>query len=147
MKMKNLGRALLAGCAIYTASNVISLPLGYAFAGPSEGLDIASSLLVGSLAMGLLQGLWFSEAVFKKLNYAVRLIGFALTGMSALLACGWFGNWFPHEPGVVVTFAAIFLIIFFAILGGYTIYYKKTAGSYQAALDKYREEQQEKKTR
>ena len=57
-----------------------------------------------------------------------------------LFACGWFGNWFPHEIEVVASFFITFLAIFALAAVGYGIYFKKTAGSYDAALARYREQ-------
>ena len=87
-----------------------------------------------------MQGFWFSGLILKKLAYPLRLTGFAVTSAGMLFACGWFGNWFPHEIEVVASFFITFLAIFALAAVGYGIYFKKTAGSYDAALARYREQ-------
>ena len=127
-----LKQFVLGTCVMFTIFMTLSLPMAYYYAGLSgadtQGLTITLTLL------------WFSGLIFKKLAYPLRLTGFAVTSAGMLFACGWFGNWFPHEIEVVASFFITFLAIFALAAVGYGIYFKKTAGSYDAALARYREQ-------
>ena len=59
---------------------------------------------------------------------------------AALALCAALGGWFPLDNiGAWVSFVAIYLVTLAAITAGYTIYYRRTAGSFDAALARYRE--------
>ncbi|MEG0375424.1 MAG: DUF3021 family protein, partial [Raoultibacter sp.] len=90
------------------------------------------------LVAAALQGFWFSGVWMKRTRYAFRLAGFAITCAPAMLACGWFAGWIPQKIEFVGSFLLIFFIIFAIVSIGYTVYFKKTAGTYQQALEKYR---------
>ena len=138
----------LGTCVIFTIFMTLSLPMAYYYAGLSgadtQGLTITLTLLIACICFSFLQGFWFSGLIIKKLAYPLRRTGFAITGAGMLFACGWFGNWFPHEIEVVVSFFITFLAIFAIATIGYGIYFKKTAGSYDAALARYRETHKER---
>ena len=143
-----LKQFVLGTCVIFTIFMTLSLPMAYYYAGLSgadtQGLTITLTLLIACIGFSFLQGFWFSGLIIKKLAYPLRLTGFAITGAGTLFACGWFGNWFPHEIEVVVSFFITFLAIFAIATIGYGIYFKKTAGSYDAALARYRETHKER---
>ena len=139
-----LKQFVLGTCVMFTIFMTLSLPTAYYYAGLSgadtQGLTITLTLLVACIGFSFLQGFWFSGLILKKLAYPLRLTGFAVTSAGVLFACGWFGNWFPHEIEVVASFFITFLAIFALAAVGYGIYFKKTAGSYDAALARYREQ-------
>ncbi|WP_139653475.1 DUF3021 domain-containing protein [Raoultibacter phocaeensis] len=132
------GRAAVTACVLFTAIMVMSLPFAYAFAGPSEGLNMSVGMLAAALAAALLQGFWFSGVFFARMRYTVRLAGFALTAAPAIYLCGWIAGWFPQRIEAAVGFFAIFLVLFAVISVGYTLYYRKIAGGYDKALEAYR---------
>ena len=125
-----LKQFVLGTCVMFTIFMTLSLPTAYYYAGLSgadtQGLTITLTLLVACIGFSFLQGFWFSGLILKKLAYPLRLTGFA--------------NWFPHEIEVVASFFITFLAIFALAAVGYGIYFKKTAGSYDAALARYREQ-------
>lgn len=130
-------RTLVAGCIVFTAMYVISLPFAYIFSGPNEGLDMSVGMLVAGVTIAALQGFWFSGVFLKRTRYSFRLAGFAITCVVGVLACGWLAGWFPRDVGFLASFLVVFLVIFGLITLGYSIYFRKTAGSYQQALDEY----------
>ena len=142
-----LKQFVLTTCVMFTLFMLMSLPPAYYFAGASgadtSGLTIALTLFITCVGFAFLQGFWFSGLIIKKLAYPLRLTGFAVTSAAMLFACGWFGNWFPHEIEVVASFLITFIAIFALATAGYGIYFKKTAGSYDAALARYRKERKE----
>lgn len=57
-----------------------------------------------------------------------------------LVLCAALGGWFPLDNiGAWVSFVAIYLVALAAITAGYTLHYRRTAGSFDAALTRYRE--------
>lgn len=138
-------RVLVSACVVFTVIMMASLPFAYIYAGPSEGLDMSVGMLVAALVAALLQGFWFSGFVLKRMRYATRLAGFALTAAPLIFACGWFAGWFPPRIESAVSFFIVFLAIFAFVSVGYTLYFKKVAGGYQEALEAYRKRAAEKK--
>lgn len=140
--MKNLvKRTVLTICVFFTVAMIVSLSLGYAFTGPSFGLNISTSLLLATAGMGILQAFWFSGIVIKKLAYPIRIACFGVMAFFVLSGCAVIGEWFPvGQTGYWITFIILFFIILALMTAGYTIYYRKTVGSYKQALARYREQ-------
>lgn len=135
-----LKSALVRACVTFTAAMALWCTAGLIFAGPVEGVVITLSLLAACLALVALQVLWFTEVVVKRAPYPARIAGFGLTALPALAAAAALGGWFPADNGGAwITFLAIYLITLAAITVGYTLYYRRTAGSFDAALARYRE--------
>lgn len=129
-------------CVFFTVAMIVCLVMGYIFAGPSYGLNLTASLLIATVSIGMLQAFWFTEAVLKKPAYLVRMIGFDACALPALAACAWIGAWFPPDiPLAWVEFVVIFFIISALSTIGYNAYFRRTAGSYEQALARYRKQQ------
>ena len=136
-----LKSALIRVCVAFTAAMALWCALGLVFAGPVEGIVITLSLLAACLLLVALQVLWFTEIAIRRAPYPMRIAGFGLTALPALAAAAALGGWFPADnAGAWVTFVAIYLATLAAITAGYTIYYRRTAGSFDAALARYRTE-------
>ena len=133
--MRNIVKsAFVRTCITFTVAMALWCAAGLVFAGPVEGIVITLSLLAA------LQAFWFTEAVIGRLSYPARIAGFGLTGLPVLVLCAALGGWFPLDNiGAWVSFVAIYLVTLAAITAGYTIYYRRTAGSFDAALARYRE--------
>lgn len=143
--MRNIVKsAFVRACITFTVAMALWCTAGLIFAGPVEGIVITLSLLAAALALCALQAFWFTEAVIGRLSYPARIAGFGLTGLPALVLCAALGGWFPLDNiGAWVSFVAIYLVTLAAITAGYTIYYRRTAGSFDAALARYREGRKE----
>lgn len=139
--------SVIGTCVVFTVMMTISLIVAYCTIGPNDGLNLALSLLIASVATAVLQGVWFSGAFIKKMRYAFRMLGFAIMLLPSLFACGWFGGWFPQRLEAAGLFAVIFFVLLAVITIGYGIYFKKTVGSYEQAMKKYREAQELKRTK
>lgn len=134
-------RALVRACVTFTVAMALWCVAGLIFAGPVEGIVVTLSLLVAALLMCALQGFWFTGAAIKRLSYPARIAGFGATALPALVLCAALGGWFPLDNiGAWVTFVIIYLVILAIITCGYTIYYRRTVGSFDAALARYRED-------
>lgn len=143
--MKNvIKNALVRACVIFTVAMALWCVAGLIFAGPIEGIVITLSLLAAALALCALQVLWFTEAVIGRLSYPARIAGFGLTGLPVLVLCAALGSWFPLDNiGAWLSFVIIYLVTLAVITAGYTIHYRRTAGSFDAALARYREDRKE----
>lgn len=142
--MRNIvKRALVRACAIFTAAMALWCVAGLIFAGPVEGIVITLSMLAAALLLTALQVFWFTEAALKRLGYPARIAGFGLTALPVLILCAALGGWFPLDNvGAWVSFVVIYLVTLAAITTGYTLYYRRTAGSFDAALARYREDRE-----
>lgn len=127
-------------CVYFTIAMAIWCVAGLIFAGPVEGIVITLSLLLALALVTLLQTLWFTPIVAKRMGYPARIAGFCLTGLPALALCAAVGGWFPLDnPGAWISFVVIYLVLTALITAGYTLYYRRTVGSFDAALARYRE--------
>lgn len=131
-------KVIVTACVVFTVLFAISLPFAYIYGGESEGLNMCVGMLVAGLAAAALQGFWFSGVFMKQTRYAVRLAGFALTCAPVMFTCGWVAGWIPQKIEFVGSFLLIFIVIFAIVSIGYSIYFKRTAGTYQQALENYR---------
>lgn len=138
---KIIAQAASAACIMFTIVMLWFTGMGYLFAGPSYGLNLTASVFGAAFGMAALQALWFTGAVFKKLAYPARIAGFGVCLLPVLALCACGGRWFPVDiPGAWVSFAVIYLVILTGMTAGYTVYFKKTAGGYDEALARYREQ-------
>lgn len=133
-------RIMIATCVMFTLFMTVGTMTAIAFIGPQYGLVMTLSLLLAAVAFSLLQALWFTDRVMHQLAYPVRIMGFGVMGFAALALCAWVGAWFPmNEIGAWALFAAIFLVTLGAFCLGYQIHFKRTTGSFDAALRAYHE--------
>lgn len=140
---KIAAQAAITACIMFTVVMVWFTAMGYLFAGPSYGLNLTASVLGAALGMAALQALWFTGAAFKKLAYPARLAGFGVTLLPVLALCAWGGQWFPADnPGAWVAFVVVYLLILAGVTAAYGAYFRKTADSYDQALERYREQQE-----
>ena len=133
--------ALTRTCVVFTAAMALWCVAGLAFAGPVEGIVITLSLLVACAALTLLQVLWFTEALITRPSYPARIAGFGITALPVLALCAAAGGWFPIDSaGAWITFVSIYLVTLASVTAGYTLHYRRTVGSFDAALARYRKE-------
>lgn len=131
-------RIAISTCVMFTLFMTLGTVTAIAFAGLQYGLVMTLSLLLAAALFALLRALWFTDKVIRQLAYPARILGFGLTGFVALVLCAWLGAWFPMDNlGAWTTFAIIFLITLGAFCLGYQIHFKRTVGSFDAALRDY----------
>lgn len=139
--MKDFAKKIVAStCAMFTIFMTVGTIAALAFTGPQYGLVMTLTLLLASAAFALLRGVWFTDKVVRHMTYPVRILGFGVTAFFALAACAWAGSWFPADNRWAwLTFTIIYLVILAAFCGAYQIYFRKTSGSFDAALRQYHE--------
>ena len=64
-----------AACVMFAILMACFLVMGYAFAGPSHGLNLAASLYAAAIGITVLQTAWFTDALLKQLSYPARIAG------------------------------------------------------------------------
>ena len=141
--MKSITKTIaLSTCLIFTLFMLLSTVVALPFTGLTYGLSITLCLFVAALAFSLLRALWFTDRLIRNLTYPGRILGFGVTAFVALAAIAWIGRWFPVDNlGAWVTFTTIYLVNLLGVCLGYQIYFKRTVGSFDAALRSYHERQ------
>lgn len=139
--MKDLiKRTAIRICIFFTVAMALWCIAGLIFAGPVEGIVTTLSLLAAFVLLCSLQTFWFTEIVLRRPSYPVRIAGFALTALPALALCAAFGHWVPlDDPGAWISFVVVYLVVTAAFTAGYTLYFRRIAGSYDDAMARYRE--------
>ena len=88
-----------------------------------------------------IDGICYVETVDGRTFLYLSLIHICACLLPVLALCAWLGQWLPAEdPGAWASFVVIYLFILAGMTAGYTVYYKKTAGGYDEALARYREQ-------
>ena len=137
--MKDFGkRIVLSACAMFTLFMAVGSLVAMAATGPQYGLVMTLTLLLTAAALAVLQGVWFTDKVIHDLPYPGRILGFGITAFAAIAACAWLGGWLPpNNPWAWLTFTLIFLVTLAAFCIGYQVHFKRTTGSFDAALRAY----------
>ena len=129
---------LTSACRLFTVYMTIGALIAIAFTGPAYGLILTLTLLLASFALAFLRALFFTDRLITHLSYPLRILGFGLVAFLLLIACVALGQWFPMDnPWAWSTFALIYLAILGACCVGYQIYFRRTSGSFDAALKNY----------
>ena len=138
--MRNIVKsAFVRACITFTVAMALWCTAGLIFAGPDEGNDLTLTQLAAALALCALQAVGFTEAGIGRLSYPARIAGFGLTGLPALVLCAALGGWFPLDNiGAWVSFVAIYLVTLAAITAVFTFFFRRSAGSCDAAFARYR---------
>ena len=133
-------RIIVSTCMMFTLFMTIGSIAVIIFTGPQYGLVMTLSFLIASLLFAILRGIWFTDKIIHRLAYPARIAGFGVTGLIALAACAWVGNWFPADNiWAWMSFGAIYLVILVGFCIGYQIYFKRTVGNFDNSLRKYHE--------
>lgn len=133
-------KALTSACVMFTAFMLVGSLIAMGFVGPEYGLVLTFTILLASVAFSVLQALWFTDKAIKWLSYPLRILGFGITAFLVLSGCAWLGDWFPMENGWAwVTFAIIYFVILVVCCIVFQIYFRRTVGSFDAALRQYHE--------
>ncbi len=128
----------------FTATTIVSVAVAFALG----VIDLSVVGYFASIALmclfPFLQLLWFTQAVIRKAGFGARVAGFGLTYLPILVVAALLGSWFEPSLGSWAVFVGIYLIILACMTLGFHLYYKRTSGSYQTALERYREHREPK---
>lgn len=130
-----------SACMIFTVTMVVWSLAGVAFAGPEYGLMVTLSLFSACVGLALLKALWFTDALIRHAAYPLRIFGFGACALGVLALAAWTGAWFPlDQPQMWLWFVIIYLAVLGICCGAYQVHFKRTVGSFDAALRAYHEE-------
>lgn len=122
-------------CMMFTGCLILFGLAAYFCGWEAIPLTTLAQILLLSVIGSSLQGIMFTEWVFKTMAYPVRLLMFAVIFMAVLSVFAWKGQWFPAEEfGNWLVFVVIFLVIFVIMTVGYEIYFRITGKKYDGLL-------------
>ena len=134
-----------SACLLYTGAMVIYLFFCQAFGSREVSLTMLWSLLLVCGLGALLQGVCYSDWVFKRMRYVWRGMLFCLLYLPVLAVTGWKAQWFPVDNlGSWALFIGMFVAIFLAMTVGFDIYFRLTGRKYDGLLGQYRREKEER---
>ena len=132
-------------CLCFTAAMLIFLTVSWLVG--EETVKIVSLFQIFLMAAGitLLQFIFFSGRVIKKMRYSLRLVLFILPMLLIVTVCAvWFG-WVPAgNLSAWILFYAIFLVCFVLICAGFEFCFWVSAKKYDGLLGQYREKQEKR---
>lgn len=131
-------------CFLYTGTMFIYLFFSTVFDNQQISLLMLWTLFAVSVAGTLIQGICFSDWIFKKLRYTWRSLLFITLFLPMLMLAAWKAEWFPMErAGAWAMFIGMFFLIFIAMTIGFDIYFRITGRKYDGMIGQYRKEKEE----
>ena len=132
-------------CVLYTAAMFIYLVFCTVFHNEEISLTMLWTLFIVSVVATLIQGICFSNWIFKKLRYTWRSVLFVVLFLPTLTFFAWKAEWVPMEQaGAWAMFIGMFFLTFIIMTIGFDIYFRVTGRKYDGMLGQYRKEKEEK---
>lgn len=98
-------------------------------------------LLGLSFACSLIQFVFFSGVLLKKMSYLLRMLCSLPAFLAVVTGAGMIFRWFPIDRWQSwITFLTIFAVIFVVIALGFEIYFRLTGQKYDGLLKRYKEQ-------
>lgn len=139
-----VGSMKINACISFTAW-MLMMTVGYSIAGiPAVTVSMLWQLVALSVIASILQTIAFSELVFRKLRYSIRMLLFCLPFLAALSVFAWKFQWFP--TGELISWAiflGIFLFILVAMTLGFELAFRLMGKRYDGLLGEYHRNQDE----
>ncbi|RKJ38563.1 hypothetical protein D7X94_15930 [Acutalibacter sp. 1XD8-33] len=133
--LRFVGELKTWGCLSFTGAVCIYSAIDWLTGGESMAYSLIWQLLAMCGVITLLQYVFFSGQVLKKLNYGLRLGIFCPLVFAVVLAFAWVFRWFPMErPGAWVSFVVIFLAAFLILCLGFELYFRIMGAKYDEHL-------------
>ena len=142
----NLMEWKTAAALLFTGSVILYAVIASILGQTSLQLSVIFSILLISALGTFIQFLAFTDRIIKNLRYTIRMIIFVIPFFAVLAANAYFFNWFPAEPGMWITFTAIFLTVFVIMTIGFEIYYRVMGKKYDGLLGQYRKQKEATKS-
>ncbi len=129
----------------FTATMFIYLTISWIAGRRNVEISTLFQIMFLAIAVTLLQFVFFSGWVIKKMRYSLRLILFTLPILALITACAVCFGWVPvGNIGAWVTFYVIFLVCFVLICAGFEFCFWVTGKKYDGLLGQYRENQEKR---
>lgn len=127
-----------AVCLTFSASVCILMGMAWLKGWETVPVSLLFSLMLTSLAAGILQIAAFTEIFIKRMAYSWRMTLFAVLFLAVLTAIAVGFQWFPAEQkGSWLIFLGIFLTIFVITSAGFELYFRITGKKYDGLLGQY----------
>lgn len=139
---ENASSFFLSVCVGFTTVMVAVMALGSVFADESarQGIGYCWSVFGVCVAAALLQFVFFTPVLIKRLSYSLRLALFGICLFAALSAVAVAMNWFPADmPSAWIMFAAIFLVVFGVLALVFAFKQKRDSRELNERLRRYRD--------
>ena len=132
-------------CYLYTGAMFIYMVFSTVFHNNEISLTMLWTLFAVSVVATLIQGICFSNWIFKKLRYTWRSVLFVALFLPTLTLFAWKAEWFPTDKaGAWVRSIGMFFLIFIVMTIGFDIYFRVTGRKYDGMLGQYRKQKEEK---
>lgn len=126
----------------FTAAMLIFLTISWIVGERTVEIPLLFQIFLLSVGGTLLQFVFFSGRVIKKMRYSLRLLLFAFPMLALVTAFAVWCDWVPMEnPGAWVLFLVSFLVSFALICAGFEFCFWVTGKKYDGLLGQYREKQ------
>lgn len=136
-----LKRMFLNFCIGFTVFMLISMVFGMIFADESAkgGILICWEIAGTMLATTVLQMLFFTPALIKRLGYIPRLAAFGLSLYALLAICGIAFGWFPADSaGAWAGFTIAYLVILALMTVVFTVIYRRNIKELNDSLQEFK---------
>ena len=135
------------GCLSFTGALCVYMAIDWILGGEAIRYTLVVQLLAMCGIITLLQYVFFSGQVMKKLSYWLRMVIFCGLVYGVCLGFAWVFNWFPMDNlGAWITFLVIFVAAFIVLSLGFEIYYRVLGKKYDEALGRRQKEGRNEKT-
>ena len=132
-------------CYLYTGAMFLYLFFSTVFHNDEISLTMLWTLFLVSVLATLIQGVCFSNWIFKKLRYTWRSLLFIALFLPTLTLMAWQADWFPmDQAGAWAVFIGMFFLTFIVMTIGFDIYFRITGRQYDGMLGQYRKQKEEK---
>ncbi|MEG0911709.1 MAG: hypothetical protein RSF70_09030 [Ruthenibacterium sp.] len=134
----------ISTCLVFTASVIFAMLITFCFGGKSLSLLTLFALMLMSMYGAFLQAALFSDWIFHRLSYTLRILLFVAFYLPILMLCGIFCKWFPlGNPLGWLIFCGVFMLIFVGMTVGFEVYYRVQGKKYDGLLGQYRKQKED----
>lgn len=141
---ENIKTCLHTLCATFTVYTLALLVLGtiYADAEAQRGIGYCWSLFGACALSAVLQFVFFTPTLIKRMNYALRATAFGICLYAGLAAIAVAMQWFPTGlMGAWILFTSIYLVIFAALVAVFALKHKREERALNERLAAWRSKQ------
>lgn len=127
------------GCLSFTGALCVYMFIDWLYGGESIRYSLVVQLLAMCGIITLLQYVFFSGQVLRRISYWLRLVIFCGLIFGVCGAFAWTFHWFPMDnPGAWLWFVAIFFVAFVLLSLGFEVYFRIIGRRYDEALGRRR---------
>ena len=136
----------VSACMTFTGVIMLYMLITFVLGHRTIEMSMLFSLLIVSCLSSLIQFVFFTDKLFKKMRYSTRLILFVLCFGTLLTGCAVFFHWFPtNVTGAWALFILIFILVFIGLTIGFEIYFRLMGQKYDGLLGQYKKEKENNK--